>query len=277
VNRVSTSARRSIWRAIRDARRALSSGRTVVLAYHAIADLNDDRVLAGYGVPSAHFERHLDALVSHGWTFIELDALLRGLQGQQRLPWRSILLTFDDGYDDLLSAGVPVLAERGIPGIAFAVADRVGGINEWDREIGADTLRLLDAEGLRALAARGIEIGSHGCSHRRLTEVAREELPRELEGSAAQLEALGLPRPRAFAYPYGAWNDVVARAVRQMRYGVAFTAHPGVVRRNSDRFALPRIVVSASDTPGRVRFKVAVAGWPYRLRNQLLRLLRIQP
>jgi peptidoglycan/xylan/chitin deacetylase (PgdA/CDA1 family)/GT2 family glycosyltransferase len=262
-------------RGVRAARRALSTGQAVVLVYHAVADLSDDRALAHYGVPSARFAQQLDTVIRNGWTFVDLDAVLGALAGQRHLPKRSVLLTFDDGYADLLSAAAPLLAERGIPAVAFAVADSVGGTNEWDREIGAGELPLLDADGLRALAAQGIEIGSHGCSHRRLANLAPRELSGELEGSASGLEALGLPQPRALSYPYGVWSPAVASAARQAGYEAAFTVRPGVVRRDSDRFALARVEVLASDTPRTLRLKVATAGWRDRWRTPAMRLLRV--
>ncbi|MDX6642380.1 MAG: hypothetical protein QOD76_342 [Solirubrobacteraceae bacterium] len=262
-------------RGVRSAQKASSTGAAVVLTYHAIADLSADPALREYGVPPVRFADHLDALTGHGWTFVDLDAVLGALDGERRLPPRTLLLTFDDAYADLLSAGCPLLVERGIPAVAFAVAGRIGATNEWDREIGAGTIALLDADGLRALAAQRVEIGSHSASHRRLTRLTPDELTDELEGSAEQLAALGLPRPRALSYPYGDWNSDVAAAARRAGYAAAFTVTPGVVWRGAGGHALPRIEVLASDTPLTLRIKVATARWPARWRTRVLELLRV--
>lgn len=264
-------------RGARDAQRALSTGQVVVLAYHAVGDLRHDPVLREYGVPATRLAEQLDGLVRCGWTFVELDAVLSALEGEQRLPARALLLTFDDAYADLLSAACPLLTERGIPAVAFAVTGRVGSTNEWDRRIGAGTLRLLDADGLRALTTHGVEIGSHGSSHRPLDRLAPDELHEELEGSALALEALGLPRPRALSYPHGRWAPELSVATRRAGYAAAFTVRPGLVRRGADRYALPRIEVLASDTPWRLRLKVATAGWPDRPRRRAWSLLRPVP
>lgn len=248
------------------------SMRLRILAYHAIADLSDDPVLAEYGVPPRLFAAQLDGLVGAGWSFVGLDTVLAALAGERVLPRKALLLSFDDAYADLLEAGVPIMAERGLPGVVFAVAGQIGGTNEWDNKIRATTLDLLDADGLRAVAAQGIEVGSHTISHRPLTKVPEVELEEEIAGAADRLEQAGLPRPRAFSYPYGEWSPPIAEVARAAGYRASFTVEPGVVTGKSDPHVLPRIEVHASDTPRRLRRKLRMAGWrrlvPVRFMHQ---------
>lgn len=241
--------------------------RLLILAYHAIADLSDDPRLAEYGVPPRLFEAQLDSLLEAGWSFVDLDAVLAALAGERKLPRRALLLTFDDAYADLLEAGVPILAERGLPGVVFAVAGRLGATNEWDHRIRAAPLDLLDADGLRAVAAQRIEVGSHTVSHAQLTRAPESELEPEIAGSADLLERAGIPRPRVFSYPYGEWSPAIAAVARQAGYEASFTVEPRAVTERSERHALPRIEVLASDTPRRLRRKLLSAGWPTPLRR----------
>jgi peptidoglycan/xylan/chitin deacetylase (PgdA/CDA1 family) len=245
------------------------SMRLRILAYHAIADLGDDPRLAEYGVPPRLFEEQLDALLAAGWSFVDLDAALAALAGEEDLPRKALLLTFDDAYADLLEAGCPILVERGLPGVVFVVAGKLGGTNEWDYRIRARPLDLLDADGLRAVIAQGIEVGSHTVSHRPLPKVPEVELEEEIAGPATLLEEAGLPRPRTFSYPYGEWSPEIAAVARDAGYEASFTIEPGVATRDSDRHALPRIEVLASDTPGRLRRKLRSAAWPAPLRIRL--------
>ncbi len=249
-----------------------------ILAYHAVADLAKDPVLAEYGVPPALFAAQLDDLTEHGWEFVDLDAVLAALDGGAPLPRRALLLTFDDAYTDLLEVACPLLRARGIPAVVFAVADRVGASNTWDQPKGAAPLALLDAEGLRAVAAQGVEVGSHTATHRSLRSLEGGELGAELAGSAATLEGLGLPRPRAFSYPYGAAGDALAAAVREAGYEVAFTTAWGEPR-GADRHLLPRTEVHAGDTPRKLRLKLAAAGWPGPARDGFLTVagVRLDP
>jgi GT2 family glycosyltransferase/peptidoglycan/xylan/chitin deacetylase (PgdA/CDA1 family) len=263
-------------RGAHDARRALSTGDAVVLAYHAVADLSRDPVLSEFGVPAERFSDQLDALLRHGWRFVDLDTLLSALAGDRQLPRRAVLLTFDDAYKDLEETALPVLRDRGIPAVAFVVAGQIGGTNGWDHAIGALARPLLGKESLRNIARLGIEIGSHTLSHRRLPQVPASQVHDELAGSASQVEALGLPRPRVLAYPHGAWSPQIAAAVHDAGYEAAFTVAAGAVSRSSPRYALPRIEVYASDTPWRLRLKVAIAGWPERPRRWTARLFGVR-
>jgi peptidoglycan/xylan/chitin deacetylase (PgdA/CDA1 family) len=245
----------------------------VVLAYHAIADHREDPVLAKWSVTPELFARQLDAIAAAGWTFLDLDALLAGLAGEGPLPERGILLTFDDAYADMLSTALPVLQRHGAPAVVFAVADRVGGTNSWDQQ-GARVVELLDAEGLAAVAAAGVEVGSHTATHRPLTSVPAGELDAELSGAAARIEGIGLPRPRAFAFPYGACSDELGAAVGRAGYEVGFTIQPGSLRpgEDADPFLLPRVVVVGTDTPRRLKLKLRAAGWPYGVQRRFLKL-----
>jgi peptidoglycan/xylan/chitin deacetylase (PgdA/CDA1 family) len=249
-----------------------------ILAYHAVADLARDPVLAEYGVAPALFAVQLDELIDRGWEFVDLGAVLASLDGGEALPRRALLLTFDDAYVDLLEVAWPLLRERGIPAVAFAVADRVGASNAWDQAKGAAPLPLLDGKGLRALSEGGVEIGSHTASHRSLPGLEASDLAGEVSGSAATLEGLGLPRPRAFSYPYGAAGEASARAVRKAGYEVAFTTAWGEPR-GADRHLLPRVEVHASDTPRKLRLKLAAAGWPGLVRDGFLTMagVRLDP
>jgi len=251
-----------------------------ILAYHAIADLRDDPVLAEYGVSPALFAAQLDSLAAHGWEFVDLDAVLAWLAGEGELPRRAVLVSFDDAYTDLLEVAAPLLAEREIPALVFAIAGHLGGANDWDHHKGAASLRLLAPEQLGAVAASGIEVGSHTFTHRPLPEVPEAELEREIVEAAERIEAAGVPRPRAFSYPYGRWSPAVASAVREAGYAVAFTTAWGDPRPGADLFTVPRVEVHASDTPRKLRQKLALAGWrPGGLRDALLTLagVRLDP
>jgi peptidoglycan/xylan/chitin deacetylase (PgdA/CDA1 family)/GT2 family glycosyltransferase len=249
------------WRGVYDAGGIPSYARLRVLAYHAIADLAGAPLLEPYGVPPRVFARQLDLLQRLGFHFVSAEEALRSLEGRGGLPRRAVLLTFDDCYEDLLHAALPILEHLGIPAVAFAVSGHVGGSNAWDQAIGAPGLRLLDVEGLQELARRGIEIGAHSRSHCALPGLSDLALDQEIAGSVDDLEAEGLVKPRLFAYPYGECDERVTTATARAGLRAAFTIAPGRIDRRSARHRLPRIEVLRSDVGLRFLLKVVGAQW----------------
>jgi glycosyltransferase involved in cell wall biosynthesis/peptidoglycan/xylan/chitin deacetylase (PgdA/CDA1 family) len=259
-------------RGVRLARGRRSSGEALVLAYHSLSDLSDDPKLSEYGIPGPRFEAQMEALAARGRRFVDLDRVLDALAGRASLPAGATLVTFDDAYADVLPAVEGVLKRCRIPAVVFAVSGQIGGTNEWDHRVRGKPLPLLGANELRSLPALGVEVGSHTVSHRGLSGLSPREVTEELRESAFQLEAAGLPRPRAFAYPYGDWTAECAAAVAESGYAAAFTIDPGLVRGGCSPFTLPRVEVLASDSPLSLRIKIATCSWPAPLRRRLLRL-----
>jgi peptidoglycan/xylan/chitin deacetylase (PgdA/CDA1 family) len=197
-----------------------------------------------------------------GYRFIDANELIRFLHGQSGLPRRALLLTFDDCYEDLLSVALPILEERGIAAVAFAVSGCLGGANHWDKAFGAPPLQLIDAEGLRELEQRGVEIGAHSRTHRRLIRIPAGEVFEEIFGSLTDLEDCGLKRPRLFAYPYGEHDEAIRQNAEKAGLEAAFTVEPGCLRSGQDLYRIPRIEILRGDVGWRLRWKVATAKRP---------------
>ncbi len=170
-----------------------------------------------------------------------------------------MLLTFDDCYVDLLDVAAPALAARGIEAVAFAVTGLATATNEWDHRLGRTRLALLDADGLRALAREGVEIGAHSRTHRALPEVPGAELVAETAGSAEDVAALALPLPRFFAYPYGEEDGATRAAVRAAGYLAGFGLAARRFVRGMDPMAMPRVEVLRQDDGLVFRLKTR---WP---------------
>jgi peptidoglycan/xylan/chitin deacetylase (PgdA/CDA1 family) len=240
------------WSALR--RRGWPLNSTLLaLCYHAVQDRKDDPVLAPYSVPSELFTEQLDALLRRGYTFITPDQFAAFLFADAPVPRRAALLTFDDGYADLVGPARDALTQRGIRPLVFCVTGF--STNGWDRASGAGTLELLNGNQMREIASAGAEIGSHSRTHRVMLHLEPHELRAEVEGSADEIVRHGLPRPRFFAYPYGARNAAAINAVADAGYLAAFGPNHARMRRSSPLFDLPRVHILASDRGWRFRAK----------------------
>ncbi len=112
---------------------------------------------------------------------------------------------------------------------------------------GRPTHRALDADEIVRLAAGGlVEIGSHTMTHPVLARLDPAGQRAELQESKARLEAiLGQP-VTSLAYPFGSPADYgpeTLAAARDSGFAVACANFPAVVRRGSDLWQLPRVLV----------------------------------
>jgi peptidoglycan/xylan/chitin deacetylase (PgdA/CDA1 family) len=167
------------------------------------------------------------------------------------LPGKPVILTFDDGYRDFLTAAMPVLRTHGFSATLFLVAERIGGTADWDARYGEPASLLLWEE-VRALQEAGIEFGCHSSVHRPMTGMHLPELAEDTVRARAILEEGLATCVKTLAYPYGAVNEFVRRALQNLGFHAAVSCEPGISRLGDDPLRLPRIEVPGGCTPERL-------------------------
>lgn len=264
------------WAGVQAAGGIPYSRRALILCYHAIADHRSDPILRTFSVPESRFRRNLDSLARRQFVFVSPDDILSALRDGQPLPRRSVLLTFDDCYADLLTTAQDILKPRGIPALAFAVTATKAFTNEWDIGHGAHCHRLLDWSELKQLRDSNVELGSHSRTHRSMPLLTDAELAQETELSAEDFEANGLPRPRFFCFPFGETDKRVSQAAARAGYAAAFGLSDRHADASSDLFDLPRVEVLSTDSSMMFRLKTSYPQLAnrFRIRAWTRRLIR---
>ncbi|MGX1883367.1 polysaccharide deacetylase family protein [Streptomyces sp. NPDC055287] len=226
-------------------------GRPWILMYHSVGDPTDDP----YGITVARdrLDRQLGWLRRRGLTGVDTGTLLRAHRAGRAA--HLVGLTFDDGYADFLHEALPVLRRHGFTATVFVLPGRCGGSNEWD-PLGPRK-RLLTEEEIREAADTGMEIGSHGLYHRRLTDLPDDVLRQETRDSRESIREITGTAPDSFCYPYGAVDPRTAEAVRAAGYTHGFAITPGPLL---GPYALSRTHISHADRDLRL--------WAKRLRHR---------
>jgi peptidoglycan/xylan/chitin deacetylase (PgdA/CDA1 family) len=213
-----------------------------ILMYHRVAT-DGPPGLKQWRVSPELFDAQMNALHRAGYQTIALAEWADALVEQRPVPGKRVLLTFDDGYSDFLSAAIPALQRYDFSATMFLVAERIGQTALWDASFG-DCAPLMSWEEIKSLQAIGIEFGAHSCIHRKMTEMGSSELAEDTRRTRAILEeGLGVPVP-TLAYPYGDQNESVRRVVGEVGTRAAVTTEQGISKLGDDLLRLPRIEIT---------------------------------
>jgi peptidoglycan/xylan/chitin deacetylase (PgdA/CDA1 family) len=219
-----------------------------IVNYHSL-----DESGSPISVSPAMFAAHAGWLAKRKFCSLTLtDALARQRFGT--LPPKAIVLTFDDGFLNTATVGLPILNAFGLNATAFLVSDHMGGHNDFPMQPSSvPRLPLMDWTAARELQESGWEVGAHTCTHPDLTRVPREQLQSELRDCQAAIEQrLGSP-VRAFAYPYGR-HGPRERDQAGRNYEAAVSTKLGLASRSSNPYALERVDAYYLSRPNLVRF-----------------------
>lgn len=233
----------------------------LILCYHAVSSVWPTEL----AVAETQLAEQLAALRRRGYvglTFAESERVRRA----GRLPKRTVVVTFDDGFAST-SRARPALEEAGFPATVFVVTDFVESGDELSfipngsGPEAADELAPLGWSELAELRELGWEVGSHTVTHPRLPDIGASALKRELEQSRETIERR-LGSCETLAYPYGAADERVAAAAAEAGYLAACTltgAH-----RTDERFRRSRVGVYRNDAGIRARAKFSTVGQALR-------------
>jgi peptidoglycan/xylan/chitin deacetylase (PgdA/CDA1 family) len=232
----------------------------VFLGYHSVTEDGPPYL----SLRPETFERQLDLLVGGGFRSGTRTTLERIAAGE-RPAGRHAFLTFDDGFADTVTTALPLMSERALRGMVFVLPGHLdsGAPLDWPEVAGEaarrpSLMRSMNWPMLETLVEAGWEVGSHTVSHPRLTDLPDEQLAQELLDSRRAVEAR-LGRCAMLAYPFGAWDDRVARAAAAAGYSFAFTL-PFGGQATATRMSIPRVTIDDRDTPWRFRAKLSGVG-----------------
>lgn len=236
-----------------------------ILTYHSIDDSG-----SVISVAPAVFRSHMAWLAASGLRVLSLEALLAAPDTGD-----AVAITFDDGFANFATDAWPTLRDHGFPVTVFVPTSHVGGENAWDDTVGdMPRLPLMTWETLGTVAEGGVELGAHSRTHPDLRALPDDGLRAETRGAVEILARETGRKPAGFAYPYGYVNDRVVAAVCECALW-ACTVRLRAVRRDDDRYRLPRLDAYYFRTPGQLEAwgtpwflaRLAIRGWAKRLRS----------
>jgi poly-beta-1,6-N-acetyl-D-glucosamine N-deacetylase len=218
------------------------------------------RVLAYHDIPNQSiFSKHIKYLKSH-YNIISIETLKNSLLRDKReLPDYSLLITFDDGYRNVLENGIPVLKENKVSSCIFIITGYIdSNVNFWWKEVEKtgkangkslnevrkqinklkkisnreriEIIKKFPSTGQRHLTSTELQymkqnnmfIGNHTHTHPMLDNCTINEIQDELDTSKFLFDKWNLEGFDVFAYPNGNRTDLVNNVLLKNGIQLAF-------------------------------------------------------
>lgn len=206
------------------------------LMYHQV--LKDENRAGKYIITPNELESDLAYLSENGYVSVLPSQLVKIREQGGRLPEKTVVITFDDGYETGLYYVLPLLKKYGMK----AVINVVGSYTDEYSENGGEGEHLsysyLTWNEIKTLSDSGyVEIGNHtynmhsyngernGCARKEneSDEQYRTVLYEDVARLSDKLQRVTGKRPVAFAYPFGSLSEGSAEIIGSAGISVFMT------------------------------------------------------
>jgi len=212
----------------------------VVILYHHISDTTPKST----SISPAQFEAQMDYLEKNNFTVVPLLELTEKLRKGERLPDKTVAISFDDAYVSVYNSAYPRLKKRGWPFTFFVNTDSVSTSKlfvTWDQ--------------LREMSKHGVTIANHTSQHNHLPRREQNEtvkqwrarITAEITNAQLKIEQELGSAPNILAYPFGEYDLDVQQIAEKLGY-IAFGQQSGVLYSGGDLQAVPRFPFGGSFT-----------------------------
>ncbi len=209
----------------------------LVLLYHRISDEKTGYSVDKFSISPQVFKKHLSILKKHGYRSVSPFEIDNIVDKKLYLKEKLVLITFDDGYRDNLDAA-KILKDFGMTGLFFISTAYIGkqynGVN------------MLKIDDIKKLIKMGMYIGSHSHFHKKLSNLSKNEIARQIQISIEILKQF--QDIEDFAYPYGDINYNVINVLRDLNIKRAYVIRQKKYLPNQyNSLNIPRSIIRSKD------------------------------
>ncbi|MEN6389019.1 MAG: polysaccharide deacetylase family protein [Syntrophomonas sp.] len=196
-----------------------------ILMYHQLGDGPNSLY-----VRDSEFYEQMTYLKEHNFRVLSLSDAVRKMYNGEPMD-KTIVITFDDGYETFFSKAYPVLRTYRFPATVFIITGLMedGWYLNWEQS--------------KELYAGWMEIGSHTKNHHWLAKQSKDVYTDEIFASKKIIEEQLQVPCEVFCYPGGSYNSAVSETVKEAGYLTAVTTVQGKTSINSDIYQMPRVRV----------------------------------
>lgn len=207
-----------------------------VLYYHSVTDeATDDENEKELRVPVAKFKEQMKYLKDNNYYTLSMDEFYGYVKNGDKVPEKSVLITFDDGFKNNYDNAFPIMKEYGLKGSVFVITSMVDKVGLY---MTSDEISAISKDGF-------IDVESHTVGHEKLSQISKEDTMKTLKDSKVFLEKYSGKKVDTIAYPFGIYDEATINSVKEAGYTMGFTTEMGWAKPKSDLYRIPRVYVNA--------------------------------
>lgn len=205
-----------------------------------------------------NFEEQLKMLKDNNYKTLTLEEFYNWKQGKLKLPYKSVLITFDDGFLSNYEYAFPLLKKYNMNATVFLIGNYMPDKNEeWNGNlkeyISKETLEKAKEE------YPNIEFASHSYALHEPgllpTKSYKELLQDEKDFRDKVFET------DIYCYPFGAYNDDMIKSLKESNYKMAFIFGPTKkeyrkASQKDDNYLIPRLNGSYGMNPNKLLIRL---------------------
>lgn len=203
-----------------------------ILMYHHVEEIAEAQP---NWISPKLFDWHMSYLKEKGYHVISLDKLVDDIKNQRRLKPKTVVITFDDGYENNFTNAYPILKKYQYPATIYVTSANVGQEG------------FLTVEQMQEMMKNGITIASHTKNHAYLPNLSQEEQQIEITESKRDLEQMLGVSIQHFSYPHGGFREDTKQMVKAAGYLSGATTNRGFDKLDKDVYELNRVRLSDKD------------------------------
>ena len=136
---------------------------TPVIMYHNLTISDSEE-----GIHLNEFEKQIKFINKLGFKSVNLNEL-------DKLESKNIIITFDDGYENVHKFALPILNKYKFKATSFIITNKIDLYNDWDNlKFKYSKAKHANKEQIAEWISNGFEIGSHTTEHQNLTILDKE-------------------------------------------------------------------------------------------------------
>lgn len=203
-----------------------------VLMYHFFYDKNGKTAkIDGNYIEISKFEEQMKYLAENDFYFPSWEEVNDYIDGKINLPEKSIVLTVDDGDASFFELAVPIIQKYNVQATSFLVTEWYGWrINEKQANVSYQS----HSNAMHVGGANGKGV---------MLSYNYDQLFQDVKTSSEVLRGSDI-----FCYPFGHYNDLAIKVLKDAGYKMAFTVNDGRVYKNASKYELPRVRIDLNIT-----------------------------